>query len=368
MNKRLFFTLFISIFLLCTHALVKRTYIPYKKSSLAAKMDQISNVKARILLKGMLLGEKRGMTKKFKQQLQTLGIMHLLTPSGLHLSSAYTIFCLLSKRIASSSTLASYLLKILFLLVPLNFARFYSLKRMAVLKILGLHIKHRPFMIFIITFLIDFLFGSYSDSPLSFTFSFLFLGVILAAINNKDPFQKNHQIYLNLYLGQAIIHYFFFSPMNIVGPLFGFFLTIIFSLFFPLIFILGLLNLLIAHPITELLLIPFIQMIDFFANISSYFPTIYLSIPLFIFFLLMQTSYKKLSLIFLIIHSNSAYNLPLRSIKKGHTKNDVRKSINETTSKRTSIKRTKKGYKTQHQNGKKCTQRLYAERYNITCR
>lgn len=182
-------------------------------------------------------GVKRGLKKDTKLAHQRLHLIHLFTPSGLHFS---TLFMLLSPFfIAWKKTRKTrWLMPLLALaLVPQIFSGFWAMKRVGLLKFAFLFLKVKqkhlsPFSVFLLVFFFDFFFGTYSDSPVSFGLSFLFLGLIFSSLGEGKLIFA-----LNLFLGQLVASLFFDQPVFIVGFVFGLFMTGLFTLIYPFIFL-----------------------------------------------------------------------------------------------------------------------------------
>lgn len=187
-----------------------------------------------------------------------LGLNHLFTPSGFHISAVLFPFMKLLKNNLHQ----------LGLLIVLGFGIMFlpglgALKRMILIKshqkILGLHLG------FVVALLIDMFFGSFQNGALSFTYSFLFIGIIYSGLEGLG-------LIIWFFIAQIILAYFqgtdisplliLFSP--IVNLAFGVAMPVLFLLSFPLwgwqlhsgIFILKLLQ----YPI------------DLFMYVSQFFP------------------------------------------------------------------------------------------------
>jgi hypothetical protein len=146
---------------------------------------------------------------ELKQSLRNLGLIHLLTPSGLHLSS---LFILIKKwRILYPICLFSLFLPGL-----------YSLKRVAIIKTFRSFLPLK--VSFILSFCIDLLFGNFINSPISFSLSFLFLGIIIFIRKN---------LWLHFFIGQMIVSLFFEQSISILALFISPLLTFIFSCAFP---------------------------------------------------------------------------------------------------------------------------------------
>ena len=169
-------------------------------------------------------GDKSRLRKEMKRKFKLLGIYHLFTPSGLHLSSLFLpFFFLLKKR-------PSKFLRLLIsglLLIPFTFEKFYSLKRMCLfhlIKILFPKLNNRT--VFIMVFMLDLLRGGYNESPLSYGLSFLFLGSILLSTHFWS-------LLMTLFFSQMLVASLFGDFFSPLGFLVGQFLTMIFSTLFP---------------------------------------------------------------------------------------------------------------------------------------
>jgi competence protein ComEC len=165
-------------------------------------------------------GDKTKVSPVLKKALKQFGLIHLLTPSGIHLSSLLLFIFLFLKRKFHKYIYFS----LLFLFMPLT--GFYSLKRILIFHILK-SCKLSNQSSFIFTFIIDILIGGYLNSPLSFAFSFLCWGVIIFTNGSKL------KLVYNLFLSQLIISYFSNFPINPISILINPLFTSIFSFLFP---------------------------------------------------------------------------------------------------------------------------------------
>lgn len=173
-----------------------------------------------------------------KRYFSALNILHLFTPSGLHFTSLLIPIRFLIRKSVKRARLA-WILKILIILPFCFLQNFHSLRRVAIFGILillkkpGTTLPKELIHFFFATFFIDFLNGSYSRSPLSFTYSFLFWGSIITAIESSKLKALKQlgvaQIFMCYLLEQS------FWPM---GYLLGQMITIIYSFIFPIILLL----------------------------------------------------------------------------------------------------------------------------------
>ena len=173
----------------------------------------------------MLTGRSAPLSRLIKDQYQTLGLNHIFTPSGFHLSAVLFPFLKLIKSNKWQIAL------ILLIGIGLSFAPgFAALKRMVLIKghqkILGRHIG------FAIALLIDVFAGSFQIAPLSFTYSFLFLGIIYSGFEGV-------RLIIWFFIAQMILAFFQGNDVSILLLLFSPLLNFLFALILPMLFILS---------------------------------------------------------------------------------------------------------------------------------
>lgn len=267
-------------------------------------------------------GNKRAISKGYKDIHKRLTVYHLFTPSGLHMTSFLAFlfpFLFFLKR----KSYKSYILtNITLCAIPLSFDKYYSLKRISIFRLIQVFLKVfkinlEVFHIFIITFIIDYIFGGYQKSPLSYSYSFLFLGVILSSKNFKKL-----QIIAALFGGQIILSYFQSTEVFYIAPLLGNIITITFTLMFPVIFIsYWIIPYITFHvPIIEFL----IKLLWWLISISddiirasgSFYPNIFILITIIILSLKIKNS-KKIAFIFLsyFLEFTPVFNIPYSRYK-----------------------------------------------------
>ena len=195
--------------------------------------DQITiQQKAVQLVRAIVLGDKKKLKKKAKQFFVSTHSQHLLTPSALHLSSLTGFILFFFKLNTRKRTFFSLCLS-----APFIFQSFaISLKRIAmfhlssfVISSLFSKIFHqftRP-LSFLIFFLFDFLWGTKNLNYLSFSLSFLFLGIIYSAKGKRD-------IILSFFCAQIFISFILSTPFYPIGAIIGLILTPLVSPIVPL--------------------------------------------------------------------------------------------------------------------------------------
>jgi hypothetical protein len=177
------------------------------------------------LWESLLTGRSAPVSKWMKEEYKNLALNHLFTPSGFHLSAML---------VPTAWILKTQTLKLGFLgllIVAFSFLPgFGALKRMLWVKssqsLWGMKAG------FCVAMLLDVLFGQFQNSALSFSYSFLFLGVVYSGL-------RGFSLVFWLFLAQIMIAYFqgnFISPLLL---LFSPFLNVAFALAMPILLVLS---------------------------------------------------------------------------------------------------------------------------------
>lgn len=153
-----------------------------------------------------------------------LNLQHLMTPSGLHLTSLLIIFGFFFK---TQSFQFCFLILLGLFLYP--YAGLDSFKRMI---IFGLFRKNplKSFSLkssFVLTFIVAFTLGHYFENPLSFCLSFIFIGALIMSKNRLVTF-------LLLAFLQVILANWFERNFSFLGIFWGLSLSLVSPLLFPL--------------------------------------------------------------------------------------------------------------------------------------
>ena len=228
---------FCSLILLVSFSCSDNLSYPMRSSPRTFELPHLS-LKEKIMIKGLIFGQKPR-KKDLKKAMKNLNIHHLFTPSGLHLSSLLWFFSLFSlKRIP------------LFILFPLVvfIEGFFAFKRVYFIKLLGellkmknVHVDGRYLFFFVFT--IEFVFRIHL-SPLSFTYSFLFLGIIYS-LRLCSPLI----ILVGLWFAQSLIISFTSAPLYLLALPLNSAITFLVMFLYPVI----LLNALIPLGLCDLL-------------------------------------------------------------------------------------------------------------------
>lgn len=208
----------------------------------------------------VLTGKSIGLNKKTKIKYSRLGLNHLFTPSGFHLSALLLPLFKIFRSISSQLTIFS-IIGIILLWTPGQEA----LKRMLLIKFNQKLIGQKAGFIFAIS--LDILFGSFKNVTTGFTFSFLFLGIIYSGA-------KGIGIIFWFFIAQLLIAYFLNLPTSPLLIIFSPLLNFYFALIMPALFLL-------AFPLYHwqlnagLWLIQTMQtLVDYCYNITTHFPVI----------------------------------------------------------------------------------------------
>jgi competence protein ComEC len=229
-----------------------------------------------------------------KANYKVLGLNHIFTPSGFHLSAVIFPFM---KFLKTNFLQMIFILSIgsgLFFLPGLG-----ALKRMVLIKsnqkILGMHAG------FISALILDMWWGSFQNSPLSFTYSFLFIGIIYSGLRGLG-------LIVWFFIAQMMIAYFQGNDISILLLIFSPLLNFIFAMIMPALFLL-------AFPLwnwqlsTGLFILRFVQkLVDACSGISFWFPTLEVNIFIFVIILLMLFKRKKLIFVSVLIFCSSVNN------------------------------------------------------------
>lgn len=229
------------LFILCTSFLLLSTLkkaevcalVPYFKSERIIKLRHFKEAQSKVgqqdkdllkLWESMLTGRSAPLAKWMKERYQRLGLSHLFTPSGFHISAVLFPFM---KIIPGKF----HLFLILFLGLGVSFLPgMGALKRMLLIKghqkVLGLHLG------FILALLLDMFWGSFQNGALSFTYSFLFIGIIYSRARGLS-------LIVWIFLGQILIAYFQNADVSPLLLIFSPILNFAFGISMPLLFILA---------------------------------------------------------------------------------------------------------------------------------
>jgi hypothetical protein len=168
----------------------------------------------------ILTGERKGLSPGLIRDMNDLNLTFLLSPSGLHLAGY--LFFMKNKKTRLPIYLACWLLP-----------AFYSLKRMALLRLLTLFKKRISSVgLLSLTFIISFLCGHFFKAPLGFTYSFLLIGTFFSL--NQMSLIK---CFLAIAASHLLITFFHGDNFSFIGLGFSLILVQMFSLLLPIVII-----------------------------------------------------------------------------------------------------------------------------------
>ncbi|MBP5296357.1 MAG: hypothetical protein J6Y94_03390 [Bacteriovoracaceae bacterium] len=336
-----------------TYSLPKKAYPKFATlQKLEQRMQQnFTHPEDAALLSSYVRGSGRDLSPRQKINHRALNLQHLWSPSGIHLAAAllWVTACLprpevhphppeVSPENAPTNSSPNFpknqnknltavgpppskrnylrlgrnLVLLLCYLLPWALPGYYAIKRICLLKILHLLIRGTPwrpdyFYFFLVVMALDFGWGTYASSPLSFAYSFLFLG-ILVATKDTSPLQQSAA----LLGGQVLANYFSYQAMTLLGHFFGQIITSIFTCCFPLFFISYWGQLFFSWPWAQWPIHWFNRLIDWSAAIAISGGYFYASGNILAFmaaiFLPRSTVKHALLIILLILHSDPCFN------------------------------------------------------------
>ena len=315
-------------------------------------------------------GNKKRVGNKIKKAHKRLHLLHLFTPSGIHLSALYLFILPLFYWLKKRNRLFYEFIWMGVAILPFWPTGLYSIKRMAMFRILW-HVnqkiskKFSPIHIFFATFLLDLLFGNFKNSPLSFIYSFLFLGIIVTtSFNHKKSL-------FALFGGQIIIGFFDLKAITHLGFVFGAALTGLFGLFFPFFFLFYWSFYILPLNWGEPLIYGYWYLVNFSSKIAYMSGSFYSSLPLILSCFLLASKIKKRKKVIilsflLMIHSNPVFNLPYSAFMRKSPTTKYLPPLYRPNIKK--IKRTRRGYKITFKNNYYCYDKMYGYFFERTCK
>jgi len=246
------------------------------------------------IYKSSITGNKKQIERTLKKRLKRYGLMHLLTPSGLHLSSLFFFGYL-------PELLILLLLTLIFIYIT-QFESYFSLERVILFKLIFniakyLKVKIPIEMIFLITMIFCTFTNNFISNPMSYLFSFLFWGTILIYKNQR--FKMILFLNLSLHFSSILFDQEVLVSSLVLNPIF----TTLFVFIFPILTLnyflggIGFINFIIEKYLSIYL--------NTFTLISNYdpFPSVKLGIFSFVLIWFFLSKHKfKLALLILCLH------------------------------------------------------------------
>lgn len=279
------------------------------------------------LLTATITGDKKKLNKTTKNNFKKYGLLHLLTPSGLHLSSLFFI------KFLRPSALFIFL-SFVFIVLS-RYESYHSMERVLMFKLLYILAKKYQFLtlniIFILTISISMVLGHFQTNPFSFIYSFIFWATVLIFKDSKL------KLILFLNISLHISSAFYNEPTQISSIFINFFFTSIYTMYFPLMLVLHFCQISFLQSINDFTLNLFTTFLNVFSEVDP-FPSVILSpITLSIFSIFIIKKRFKLSalIIFFLIPMNkqdlernykrSIYRVESRSCEIGDLKINCKK-------------------------------------------
>lgn len=322
------------------------------------------------LVRSYSTGQTRRLPRALRSLHQDLSLMHLLTPSGLHLAIIWKTLTPLLLFFCTRKKTAQFFLAFItttLLFVFGHHANLWAMQRVMLFRLclfaFPRDFHHVLYCCFLVSFFLSFVLGNFHSSPLSFALSFLFFGQIIASNGSIT------KLITGLFVSSALVQVLFLQPFSTWAVLFGILLTPLFSLFFPFM----LLDYWFISHISDLRLefihSIFLKTLQFFHALSHHtlYGLIDSSFPFALAFIgLSSKSFLRLlGLGLLLISTTPIHNLPPRAyLQEVQAQNYTRHRLYFRPSQ---IERTPRGYKTWNK-FEVCYHRLLLSQYERHCR
>ncbi len=220
--------------LCCLRSQEVRTRQPYFRGEKVLRLENFSEARKLVkkkdidlleLWESMLTGRSAPLSRLIKKQYKALGLNHIFTPSGFHLSAVLLPVLYLIR----GSRPQLYLLMLLGVGI-MALPGFSALKRMILIKMC-----QRMFDLklgFILAGSLDIMVGTFQTSTISFTYSFLFLGIIYSGFSGL-------RLVIWFFIAQLLLAYFQGQEVSPLLLMLSPVLNLIFTGVMPLLFILA---------------------------------------------------------------------------------------------------------------------------------
>lgn len=337
---------------------IKKESVLYSASKEHRTITSTKNWEYSLLFIAYITGERKNLSTFLRKTHKRLYLGHLFTPSALHFGAILLIITPFIKLMAKKRSYQRVLLLAVYFTAYLLLPTLYSIHRVALYKILQLFNKKNihQYYIFIATFIVDFFWGNFENSPKSFLYSFLFFGLITTL--SKINFFK---VFIVILLGQLFLSAYFHTSFQPPYFLYGFIYTSIFSIIFPIFVIFYLFPINIFSPLIIFLFNIFSFILNNIPDFTFSINASMLSLFLSVIFLNLRNRYSRLLIIVIVtLFSCDLLNFPSRKYLTYSKSKALPGPIKK-------IVRTSKGFKTTHSK-KLCYHTLYNYNYKIFCR
>lgn len=273
---------------------------PYFKAERTLKLKNFEEARSKVskedldlleLWESILTGRSAPISRIMKEKYKQLGLNHIFTPSGFHLSAVLYPFMKFIKSSQHQLVFLGILSGALFFLPG-----FSALKRMVLIKINQKLFNQKAG--FISALLLDMFFGTFQNSPLSFTYSFLFIGIIYSGLRGLG-------LIVWFFFAQMMIAYFQGNDISLLLLIFSPLLNLLFTLFMPVLFVL-------STPLWEwqistgIFFLRVVQkIVDVCAGVSFLFPSLEVNIMVLMILLLFYFRRLKFMIILILFFCSS---------------------------------------------------------------
>jgi len=269
MLKTLFlFTIFLSLISPLNYDKNSRKIAKTRIELTKEKQGTFSKKQNAYLYQSFVLGNKTGLSRKIKDKLKTMGLYHLMTPSGLHYSCLFFFIAVLRRKY--KNRYLAYAEIGVGLLIHTFLPGFYAFKRVALLNALKvtntIFLENKLSRLEVLfSFLIyDIFFGTFRYSKISFFMSILFIGIFYLRGMSK------FYIIFYLFIGQVMMAYLFGNEVSVMNLILSPLYTMLFSLIYPFLCV----NIFFLHIFnySDLIITFLAKLLTLFYQISSLTP------------------------------------------------------------------------------------------------
>lgn len=344
---------------------VERSYLGKKYEDLSFEKYRLSE-----LTRAYATGQRRHLSRKVRDMHRDLGLIHLTTPSGLHLSILWRFFnpfLGLLTALTGLTFLPAITISISTFVIW-NMDGLMAMQRMSLYRLLRFPLFFRMRLnrgiIFLITLALSLLLGNFSQSPLSFGLSALFFGLILASSHNF------FKMAYSLICAQALVQSLMVQKFTFISSFLGVIITPIFVFIFPL----SLIEYWVVGKLPfslgiEYIIYLFLKLIKIAHTVGEFTPSAYwdTSFSLALAFLFLGQTKRVIycGVILLLFSTQPVYNLPPRAyLSEVQVQKYTRYPL---FFKPENIERTRRGYKTWTEQ-QVCYHRLLISQYERQCR
>lgn len=304
MKSFIFYTLALIVLLSTKSLSLKRErYVDYQLS-----LEKSESFKRKInkeLYESFVLGDKKNLSYGVQEKFKKLGVIHIMTPSGLHYGVTLFLLLFFLNRFKINKKIIILIQIYIGVIIYSYINGLFAFRRYALLfstKLFNQVFLGKYFssiQIVLIVFLFDFFFGTKSYSPLSYALSFFFIGIF--SLQTSKP---KFSLYYHLFIGQCIVAYVFNNQISISNIILSPIYTGFFSLLYPLLS----LNLVFINSFnySELIIEVLILVLNLFYKAASFTGFFHLNLAHLMILIILNRKNMLLFFVIFFLFSNSS--------------------------------------------------------------